>query len=435
MATIINKTAPTPLIPLANPSGVSIPSSAMAAIESAMSNAHIGTNKVNSKKKGKKGKKQQKATNISLHNETVDVPAQNVEVVEAEIVEPVKEEVVLPEVKTSSVVIAHTAEKEATKAALPDDVMRGIISDIRGMKNVVLNAYKNGAVIPEGFAKAVREVADTIDAVEKVDAEKRSISIKKETYGTGYEEPKYDVSTLDFCPTITNDVFDGGKYVRCFIPLHDFAVEAGKYPKSIYDKKGRSILSIISDNMQYVSDNEITNTALGTAVTDIGTMMSRSGFLIYDTDSENEYIDISPWRMSYFMVELAIPKKYYYDRIAQNPEVIVCSANNIMKIHNRILSARMPSPDGNSISEILKINSVGMNELDDISDYKKIKTHALSFSDIESLIHDPSVLIGGMPNSNPYIIREIGRVYPRAIANDGNIIICGSKYFNPCISK
>lgn len=424
MATIINsKPVATPLIPLANPD-ILPAAPTVDAIKAAMSKTH--DNKMKSKK-GKKAKKHQKANQTTVQANAA--PVQNNE--------PVKDDIVIPEVKTSSVVIAHTEEKEATKAAIPDERMKGLYADFEGIKNEILAAHKNGAILPEGFAKAVREIADTIDAVEKVDSERRGISIKKETYGTGYNEPAYDTRSLDFCPKITNDLFDDGKYMKCFIPLHDFAVEAGKYPKTIYHDNGRSILSIISDNMQYISDKEIITTTNGveaTEVTDIGTNMSRSGYLLYDADPDFEYENLSPWRFSYFLVEFAIPKKLYLETIAQHPEVIVCSANERMNIANLIKRGMMPSVDGESISDLLQYSSVGMDNLDDISEFGKMHTHALSFADIEKLVHDPSVLIGGLISSNQHIIREIGKVYPRAVASDGNVIICDNHYFDPYVS-
>jgi len=418
MATIINKTAPTPLIPLANSGGVSIPSSAMAAIESAMANPHIGTNKVNSKKSKKKAKKQQKASNVATHNNAVNIPVHDVEVVEAEIVEPVKEEVVLPEVKTASVIIAHTEEKEATKAALPDERTMGLYKDFEGIKNEILATHKNGAILPEGFAKAVREVADTIDAVEKVDAERRGISIKKEVYGSRYNEPEYDIGRLSLCTHFSDDDCKNGEYIKCFIPLDDFAFINHEFDKSVYSSRGRSLLKIINDNMRFISDREICTTNMGTAVAPISANIARSGYLVFTADTEQKYRGVAPRRFSQFMVEFAVPRSTYFSLIAPKPEVKVCFLNNEVAI-----SRYIDKPKDEVIS-LVELYHIDADELDDISGLRTIDSHALSFEDIEQLVHDPDVLIDGLHNPFPNIYNMTDGAYPRAVTEDGNVIIC-----------
>lgn len=426
MATILNKPS---MIPLANPT-VPLADTLNASVAKIQADT-INRGKKAKKNKHKKANKHQATTTTTAVVDVVEVPADQVTVEAVK----VKDEIVLPEVKTSSVIIAHTAEKEATKAAMPDEAMQGMIADFNGMKNEILAAHRNGAILPEGFAKAVREIADTLDAVEQVDSKKRGLSLNKHVYGAKYHEPKYDIRELDFCPKILDSMFKGDKYVKCFIPLHDFAVDSGKIAKSIYSSSGRSLLQIISDNMKYISDTEISTTDLGSEVTGINSNISRSGFLLYDTDKELDYIELSPWRFSYFCVEMAIPRKLYFETVAQMPEVTVCFSERKSLIMRRFMAGCLPSPNGNLISDMVAYNAVDEEDLKDISDLRKIKTHALSFEDIEALVHDPNVLIGGLISSNPKIINDIGRVYPRAVAPDGNIIMCDDEYFNPIIAR
>ena len=394
MATIINKTAPTPLIPLANPGGVSIPSSAMAAIESAMAHPHIGTNKVTSKKSKKKVKKQQKAAQA----------VQNDEVVEAEITEPVKEEAVIPEVTTPSVVIAHTEEKEATKAALPDERITGLYADFEGIKNEILTAHKNGAILPEGFAKAVREVADTIDAVEKVDIERRGVSIKKEVYGTGYSEPKYSVKECVPHDFVWNMPFETDEYIRVYIPLSDhkyLSGELGKYPSL----EGRSVLQTISDNYNYISDTEFRSTVKGSAVLSCESNTALSGFIIYEKSIENTHRSLFMINYSMWMIDLAVPKDYYYSKIMSKPKVYVVTNDLVRKCDD----------DNDGV-----IDNIGNNAYE--------IGHALSFADVKELILSTDMKKSGSISNCYDGADAIDRATPYGITPDGNLLIYSNKF-------
>ena len=404
MATIINKTAPTPLIPLANPSGVSIPSSAMAVIESAMAHPHIGTNKAASKKKGKKGKKQQKASKVAMHNNAVNIPVHDVEVVEAEIVEPVKEEVVLPEVKTSSVVIAHTEEKEATKAALPDERMMGLYADFEGIKNEILAAHKNGAILPEGFAKAVREVADVVDAVEKVDADRRGISIKKEVYDN-YSEPTYN--PRECTETTPSDIPFGDPSMIVFeMMLQDHHFKNGGF-ETYPDIDGRSLLKTVSDNRRYISDNEfIVSPAKYKGDYDMPVLLpsspfATSGLVLYETRPDRSHTINSAKYHANFIIRIGIPKNLY-------SELVLTCATKIFVCYDAYESEIQ---DGTHYTDV-----EGNNAL------------VVPFDNLCEIIKNPRVVKAGQTWGG--LSEKFNYARPHGTMHDGNILIFSDRAYD-----
>ena len=257
-------------------------------------------------------------------------------------------------------------------------------------------------------------------------------SSQKEKKYDIYNEPQYDEKDMKFCPHIK--LKKGGQYVKCYIPLHDFAVESGKIKKTIYSSKGRSLLKIIFDIMGYISDDEIIISKSGMNVTGINSKISRSGFLLYDIGDNLDYYDISPWRYSYFRVELAIPKAIYDRIIVPKSEVKVCFPDSETVIRRR-LEFFMPLT-ANSMDDKMKLNGLSANELYDNRKLIKASTHLLSFADIEELVHHRGVLIGGMINgsANPDVDTEIYGAYPRMVTPDGNVIMCNTNV-DPFIIK
>ena len=391
MATIINsKPVATPLIPLANPSGVSIPSSAMAAIESAMANPHIGTNKVNSKKSKKKAKKQQKTAQAAVYKNTVSVPTQDVEVVEADITEPVKEEAKLPEVTTPSIVIAHTEERKSVKATFPSEGIQNMITDFRGMKDAIIAHHNNGEILPEGFADAVREVADTIAAIDLEDSKKRGISLNKEVY-TDYREPKYDIKG---CRSIYGDEPSEHEYVRFMIPLVDHAFINGKIGDEYPAESGRSVLKTVSDNIEFVSDNEFF-TINGLQFVYASSPMATSGLIMIPCREDYSEHRHSVRGNADFLLDVYIPNSKVSAYVSSSPIVFVLS---------------------NSDAHIISTScSPNINRL------HLLEARALTIGALEEILSDMDVEIRGIRNYYP--LDKYGHARPAGRASDGNIII------------
>ena len=387
MATIINKTTPTPLIPLANPGGVSIPSSAMAAIESAMAHPHIGTNKAASKKSKKKAKKQQKASKVSMHNNAVNIPVHDVEVVETEVVEPVKEEAILPEVTTPSIVIAHTEERKSVKATFPSEGIQNMINDFRGMKDAIIAHHNNGEILPEGFAAAVREIADTIDAIDKEDAVKRGISLNKDVYDNN-TEPDYDPSTLKFTPNIPSSK----KYKKLIVPINDYAFMNGEFTE-YPSKTGRSITKIIKDNLRYVDDGDIITVGEYAVIPGNSSMVTSGLIAIPDTPdlpSHTSY-DAGDIRMMLFM-----PHDKYHQFMIGKEELMIT--------HSFFDSA------------------VDLSNPNNIENCKLASAVPITLDEMKTLMRDDDIIITALMYSN-ISTDHYDRALPVGLAPDGNIVM------------
>ena len=315
-------------------------------------------------------------------------------------------------------------------------------SDIAFAASDLFEAMLNTRIEIAAMTGKVNIYEDTSDNITKLKEEPETTSSissrtiedspQKEKKYDIYNEPQYDEKDMKFCPHIK--LKKDGQYVKCYIPLHDFAVESGKIKKTIYSSKGRSLLKIIYDNMGYISDDEIIISKSGMSVTGINSKISRSGFLLYDIGDNLDYYDISPWRFSYFRVELAIPKAIYDRIIVPKSEVKVCFPDSETVIRRR-LEYFMPLT-ANSMDDKMKLNGLSANELYDNRKLIKASTHLLSFADIEELVHHRGVLIGGMINSsaNPAVDTEIYSAYPRMVTPDGNVIMCNTNV-DPFIIK
>lgn len=387
MATIINKTAPTPLIPLANPGGVSIPSSAMAAIESAMAHPHISTNKAASKKSKKKAKKQQKNTQAAMYKNTASVPTQDVEVVEAEITEPVKEEAVLPEVTTPSVVIAHTEERKSVKATFPSEGIQNMINDFRGMKDAIIAHHNNGEILPEGFAAAVREIADTIDAIDKEDAVKRGISLNKDVYDNN-TEPDYDPSTLKF----TRGIPKSKKYKRLIVPINDYAFMNGEFTE-YPSKTGRSITKIIRDNLRYVDDGDIITSGEHVVIPGSSSMVASGLIAIPDTPDLPMH---SSWDAGVIRMLVYMPNDKFHQFMMGKEELM--------------------------ITHSFFDNDVDLSDPDIIEECNIASAVSFTLDELKTLMSDNDIIFEASMNIN-IAQSQYNHALPVGLAPDGNIVM------------
>lgn len=381
MATIINKTAPTPLIPLADPNTLSLTD----VINASMAKMQADNiSKTNSKKNKKKDKKQ-KAVHTTP-NKAIDVPVQQV-AVEQPKTEPVKEEVNLPEVKKASVVIAHTEERKSVKATFPSEGIQNMINDFRGMKDAIIAHHNNGEILPEGFAAAVREIADTIDAIDKEDAVKRGISLNKDVYDNN-TEPDYDPSTLKFTPNIPSSK----KYKKLIVPINDYAFMNGEFTE-YPSKTGRSITKIIKDNLRYVDDGDIITVGEYAVIPGNSSMVTSGLIAIPDTPdlpSHTSY-DAGDIRMMLFM-----PHDKYHQFMIGKEELMIT--------HSFFDSA------------------VDLSNPNNIENCKLASAVPITLDEMKTLMRDDDIIITALMYSN-ISTDHYDRALPVGLAPDGNIVM------------